>query len=236
MLELKELQVCYGSIVGLHALSLKVAEKSIVTLIGANGAGKSTTLRAISGIAHASAGSVHFLNEEITDEPAHKIVGRGISHVPEGRMIFSNLTVRENLRMGAYRRRDRQNFAKDFDYVFSIFPRLKEREKQTAGTLSGGEQQMLAIGRALMSQPRLLMLDEPSLGIAPILVKTIFEKIVEINQQLGITVLLVEQNANLALEISHYGYVLETGNVIMEDTSAALRANDKVRESYLGGA
>ncbi len=235
MLELDALQVCYGAITGLHALSIKVPEKSIVTLIGANGAGKSTTLRAISGIVKVRGGTVHFCGEDITNEPPHKIVARGISHVPEGRMIFSNLTVRENLRMGAYLRRDGEKFARDFDYVFAIFPRLKEREKQIAGTLSGGEQQMLAIGRALMSQPRLLMLDEPSLGIAPILVKTIFEKIVEINQQLGITILLVEQNANRALEISHYGYVLETGNVILENPSAELRADAKVRESYLGG-
>src|SRR5438067_418594 len=235
MLEIQNLQVSYGSIAALHGLSIKVSTGSIVTLIGANGAGKSTTLRAISGIAKTQSGSVFFEGENITNKPPHEIVSSGISHVPEGRMIFANLTVRENLQMGAYRRRDRQNFAKDFDYVFSIFPRLKEREKQTAGTLSGGEQQMLAIGRALMSQPKCLMLDEPSLGIAPILVKTIFAKIVEINRERGITILLVEQNANLALEVSSYGYVLETGSIILEDSSAALRANAKVRESYLGG-
>ena len=235
MLEIQNLQVSYGSIAALHGLSIKVPRGSIVTLIGANGAGKSTTLRAISGIAKTQSGSVFFEGENITNKPPHEIVSSGISHVPEGRMIFANLTVRENLQMGAYRRRDRQNFGKDFDYVFSIFPRLKEREKQIAGTLSGGEQQMLAIGRALMSQPKCLMLDEPSLGIAPILVKTIFEKIVEINRERGITILLVEQNANLALEVSSYGYVLETGSIILEDSSAALRANAKVRESYLGG-
>jgi len=167
--------------------------------------------------------------------PAHLIVGRGLCHVPEGRMVFANLTVMENLLLGAYRRKDKQAFPKELDYIFSIFPRLKEREKQTAGTLSGGEQQMLAIGRALMSKPRCLMLDEPSLGIAPLLVKTIFEKIVEVNKQLGITVLLVEQNANLALEVSHYGYVLETGRIILADESAKLRQDPKVRESYLGG-
>ena len=236
MLELKDIQVSYGSIAALHGISIKVEQGSIVTLIGANGAGKSTTLRAISGIARAKAGSIVFNGEDITHLPPHKIVERGLAHSPEGRMVFANLTVMENLRMGAYLRRDKAGIATDLEYVFSIFPRLKEREKQTAGTLSGGEQQMLAIGRALMSKPKCLMLDEPSLGIAPILVKTIFEKIVEINRTLGITILLVEQNANLALEVSNYGYVLETGKIILEDTSAALRANEKVRESYLGGA
>jgi branched-chain amino acid transport system ATP-binding protein len=218
-----------------HNLSITVPSKGIVTLIGANGAGKSTTLRAISGIRRAAAGSVIFEGEDITHLPPHKIVERGLSHVPEGRMIFPNLTVRENLEMGAYRRKDRKSFGKDFDYIFGMFPRLKERERQVAGTLSGGEQQMLAIGRALMSKPKCLMLDEPSLGIAPILVRTIFEKITEINRELGMTILLVEQNANLALEVSHRGYVLETGSVILEDTSDALRSNSKVRESYLGG-
>jgi branched-chain amino acid transport system ATP-binding protein len=235
MLETKNLRVGYGSITAIHNLSISVPTASVVTLIGANGAGKSTTLRAISGILRSSAGSIFFEGEEITHLPPHKIVERGLSQVPEGRMIFPNLTVRENLQMGAYRRRDRKNFGKDFDFVFSIFPRLKERERQVAGTLSGGEQQMLAIGRALMSKPKCLMLDEPSLGIAPILVRTIFEKIGEINRELGLTVLLVEQNANLALKVSQRGYVLETGNVILEDTSEALRANAKVRESYLGG-
>jgi branched-chain amino acid transport system ATP-binding protein len=235
MLEIKNLKVCYGSIVGVHDLTISVPAKGIVTLIGANGAGKSTTLRAISGILRAVSGSIHFEGEDITHLPPHKIVERGLSHVPEGRMIFPNLTVRENLEMGAYRRRDRKAFGKDFDYIFGMFPRLKERERQVAGTLSGGEQQMLAIGRALMSKPKCLMLDEPSLGIAPILVRTIFEKITEINRELGMTILLVEQNANLALEVSHRGYVLETGSVILEDASDALRSNAKVRESYLGG-
>ncbi|HEX4085503.1 MAG TPA: ABC transporter ATP-binding protein [Chthoniobacteraceae bacterium] len=235
MLETKNLKVCYGSIVGVRNLSISVPSKGIVTLIGANGAGKSTTLRAISGIRRAASGSVLFEGEDITHLPPHKIVERGLSHVPEGRMIFPNLTVRENLDMGAYRRKDRKSFGKDFDYIYTMFPRLKERERQVAGTLSGGEQQMLAIGRALMSKPKCLMLDEPSLGIAPILVRTIFEKITEINRELGVTILLVEQNANLALEVSHRGYVLETGSVILEDTSEALRSNSKVRESYLGG-
>ena len=235
MLEIKNLQVGYGAITALHDISLKVDSGSIVTLIGANGAGKTTTLRAISGIVKSKAGTITFEGEDITHLPPHKIVARGLAQSPEGRMVFPNLTVLENLRMGAYLRNDKPGIAIDMSYVFNTFPRLKEREKQTAGTLSGGEQQMLAIGRALMSKPKCLMLDEPSLGIAPILVKTIFEKIVEINKTLGITILLVEQNANLALEISHYGYVLETGQIILEDNSTALRSNAKVRECYLGG-
>lgn len=235
MLELKNLQVGYGSITALHGISLEVAKGDIVTLIGANGAGKSTTLRAISGMLKTRAGSIHYNGQEITNLPAHRIVARGLSHVPEGRMVFSNLTVLENLKMGAYRLKKNTRWKQDLDYVFSIFPRLKEREKQGAGTLSGGEQQMLAIGRALTGAPECLMLDEPSLGIAPILVKTIFQKIVEINRTLGMTILLVEQNANLALEISNYGYVLETGNIILKDQSAALRQNPQVREAYLGG-
>ena len=235
MLETKNLKVAYGSINAVRDLSIRVPKGGIVTLIGANGAGKSTTLRAISGILRSAGGSIHFDGEDITHLPPHKIVERGLSHVPEGRMIFPNLTVRENLEMGAYRRRDRKAFGKDFDYIFSIFPRLKERERQVAGTLSGGEQQMLAIGRALMSKPKCLMLDEPSLGIAPLLVKTIFSKIAEINKQLSLTVLLVEQNANLALEISDYGYVLETGRIIIEAPSCDLRRNEKVRSAYLGG-
>jgi len=235
MLQTKNLKVSYGSITALHDLSISVPTGGIVTLIGANGAGKSTTLRAISGIVRTAGGSIHFDGEDITRLPPHKIVERGLYHVPEGRMIFPNLTVRENMQMGAWRRHDRKAFAKDFEYIYSIFPRLKERERQVAGTLSGGEQQMLAIGRALMGKPKCLMLDEPSLGIAPILVRTIFEKIGEINRELGLTVLLVEQNANLALKVSQRGYVLETGNVIIEDSSEALRANARVRESYLGG-
>jgi branched-chain amino acid transport system ATP-binding protein len=235
MLEVKDLEVAYGSITALHGISLKVEKGKIVTLIGSNGAGKSTTLRAISGLRRVRRGKIFFEGYEITNRPPHRIVGQGLTQVPEGRMIFPNLTVLENLKMGAFRQKDKQEFRKDSEYVFQIFPRLKEREKQVAGTLSGGEQQMLAIGRALMSKPRYLMLDEPSLGIAPILVKTIFSKISEINQQLGITILLVEQNANLALEISDYGYVLETGRIILQDESAKLRANTLVREAYLGG-
>ena len=235
MLEVKDLQVSYGSISALQGISLKVGQGSIVTLVGANGAGKTTTLRTISGIVKARSGSITLDGVEISKLPPHQIVARGLAQSPEGRMVFANLTVMENLRMGAYLRKDKPGIAKDLEYVFGIFPRLKERAKQTAGTLSGGEQQMLAIARALMSKPKLLMLDEPSLGIAPLLVRTIFQKIVEINKELGLTILLVEQNANLALEVSHYGYVLETGRIILEDTSTALRANEEVRAAYLGG-
>jgi branched-chain amino acid transport system ATP-binding protein len=235
VLELKDLSVSYGSITALHDVSLRVGQGDIVTLIGANGAGKSTTLRAISGLLKTQSGTIKYEDEEITNERPHRIVARGISHVPEGRMVFANLTVHENLLMGGYLRKDRKQFAADFDFIFGMFPRLKERLKQVAGTLSGGEQQMLAIGRALMSKPRCLMLDEPSLGIAPILVKTIFQKIVEINKSLGITILLVEQNANLALEVSSYGYVLETGRIILHDQSSALRVNERVKSAYLGG-
>lgn len=235
MLEIEKLEVNYGSIKALHGISLKVPEKSIVTLIGANGAGKSTTLRAISGLIKTGGGTVRYAGEDITNKPAHEIVARGLCHVPEGRMVFANLTVMENLHMGAYLRSDKAGIAQDADYAFTIFPRLKERIGQLAGTLSGGEQQMLAIARALMSKPRCLMLDEPSLGIAPILVRAIFDQIVAINKERGLTILLVEQNANLALGISHYGYVLETGLVLFEDNAAALRVNPQVREAYLGG-
>ncbi len=235
MLEISNLEVCYGTIKALHGVSLQVPEKSIVTLIGANGAGKSTTLRAISGLIKTRAGSVRYAGEDITNLPAHQVVAKGLCHVPEGRMVFANLTVEENLRMGAYLRHDKVGIAEDLDFCFHIFPRLKERIAQPAGTMSGGEQQMLAIARALMSKPRCLMLDEPSLGIAPILVRAIFDQIVAINKERGITVLLVEQNANLALAISQHGYVLETGKVLLQDTSEALRKNPQVREAYLGG-
>jgi branched-chain amino acid transport system ATP-binding protein len=234
MLELQNLAVSYGTITALHDVSLRVEQGNIVTLIGANGAGKSTTLRTISGLLRPHTGSVRFEGTDIAGLAPHRIVELGISHVPEGRMVFANLTVLENLKMGAYRFKTNPRWTRDLDYVFNVFPRLKERERQAAGTLSGGEQQMLAIGRALTGQPRFLMLDEPSLGIAPMLTKTIFEKIVEINRTLGITVLLVEQNANLALEVSRYGYVLETGRVILQDDCVALRANEQVRHAYLG--
>ena len=235
MLEIRNLEVSYGSISALQGISAKVESGGIVTLVGANGAGKTTTLRTISGVVRARSGTITFNGEDITNMMPHKIVARGIAQCPEGRMVFANLTVMENLRMGAYLRRDKAGIAKDLEYIFGIFPRLREREKQTAGTLSGGEQQMLTIGRALMSKPKCLMLDEPSLGIAPILVQTIFDKIVEINRTLGLTILLVEQNANLALEISHYGYVLETGRVLLHDRSAALRENEEIKDAYLGG-
>ncbi|MGA2751726.1 MAG: ABC transporter ATP-binding protein [Verrucomicrobiota bacterium] len=235
MLEVKNLTVNYGAIRALRGISLQVGQGEIVTLIGANGAGKTTTLRAISGLLRSQEGEILYQGRDIARLPAHQIVQLGLSQVPEGRMVFANLTVLENLMMGAFLQRDRRLIEGEMDYVFGIFPRLKERLRQIAGTLSGGEQQMLAIGRALMSRPNFLMLDEPSLGIAPILVKTIFEKIVEINRQRGLTILLVEQNANLALDISRHGCVLETGQIILRDTSAALRANPKVRAAYLGG-
>ncbi|RYD72983.1 MAG: ABC transporter ATP-binding protein [Verrucomicrobiaceae bacterium] len=234
MLEVTDLHVSYGAIKALHGVSLKVEKGSIVTLIGANGAGKSTTLRALSGLVKPAAGSIRYDGHEISRLPANKVVAEGLCHVPEGRMIFSNLTVAENLKMGAYLQRDRKWIAEQTDYVFGLFPRLKEREFQAAGTLSGGEQQMLAIGRALLSKPKFLMLDEPSLGIAPLLVKTIFERIVEINREQGLTILLVEQNANLALDVSSYGYVLETGKILLEGPSADLKANPQVQEAYLG--
>jgi branched-chain amino acid transport system ATP-binding protein len=235
MLELRNLTVSYGAITALHGISLSVPPGRIVTLIGANGAGKTTTLKAISGLLRARSGEILYDGKNIAGLPTHQIVKLGISHVPEGRMIFANLTVMENLQMGAYLQKDRQVIHRELDYVFATFPRLQERQQQIAGTLSGGEQQMLAIGRALMSKPKFLMLDEPSLGLAPLLVKTIFEKIVEINRQQGITILLVEQNANLALEVSHFGYVLETGKITLQGDSAALRQNPQVRSAYLGG-
>jgi branched-chain amino acid transport system ATP-binding protein len=235
MLQVTDLSVSYGAIAALSGISFKVDQGAIVTLIGGNGAGKTTSLRAISGLLCARSGAIKFMGEDISALPAHQIVARGLCHVPEGRMIFSNLTVEENLAMGAYLQNDRARNARNREYVFSIFPRLKERLWQTAGTLSGGEQQMLAIGRALMGNPKFLMLDEPSLGIAPRLISTIFEKIVEINQNHGIAILLVEQNARLALEVSSYGYVLETGRIVLEGPSKDLRANPRLKATYLGG-
>ncbi len=235
MLEIKNLEVSYGAINALHGISLSVKAGSIVTLIGANGAGKTTALKTISGLLKPKAGEILYDGKNISGLPPHQIVQLGLSHVPEGRMIFANLSVRENLQMGAYLQRDKAAIRRELEFVFATFPRLKEREQQVAGTLSGGEQQMLAIGRALMGKPKLLLLDEPSLGLAPLLVKTIFEKIVEINRQQGLTILLVEQNANLALEISHFGYVLETGRVVVQGDSASLRQNPQVKSAYLGG-
>jgi len=235
MLELRDLTVNYGAIRALHGVTLDVPVGSIVTLIGSNGAGKSTTLRAASGLVKPQSGSIRYDGERIDGLAPHRIVGRGLAHVPEGRMVFANLTVLENLMMGAYLQRDAAVIARELEFVFHTFPRLKERDRQVAGTLSGGEQQMLAIGRALMGRPKFLMMDEPSLGIAPLLVKAIFEKIVQINRDHGITILLVEQNANLALEISQFGYVFETGRIILQDACAALRQDPKVRSAYLGG-
>lgn len=234
MLQIEKLHVHYGAIHAIKGISLSIAKGKIVTMLGANGAGKTTTLRTISGLVKASGGTIRFEDADVTNKPPHEIVILGVGHAPEGRMIFANLTVKENLEMGAYLRRDRVEIQKDLDFVFSIFPRLKERIKQPGGTLSGGEQQMLAIGRALMTRPRLLLLDEPSLGIAPILVKTIFERIVEINRELGMTILLVEQNAHLALQIAHYAYVIETGQLAIEGKASDIAKNEEVRKAYLG--
>ena len=232
LLEVIDMHAHYGSIEALRGVSLTVEEGEVVTLIGSNGAGKSTTLRSISGLTPASAGSITFAGEEITRVPAHEVVQRGIALSPEGRHCFARMTVRENLDLGAYRRRGTE-IADDMERVFELFPRLKERENQKAGTMSGGEQQMLAIGRALMARPRLLLLDEPSMGIAPILVQRIYETIGEINRG-GVAILLVEQNANYALDISSRGYVLETGRVVLANESAKLRTDPEVMRAYLG--
>jgi branched-chain amino acid transport system ATP-binding protein len=223
----------YGNIHALRGVSLTVEEGEVVTLIGSNGAGKTTTLRSINGVLPPRQGKVVFDGEEIQGVPAHGMVKKGIAQSPEGRKIFSRMTVRENLEMGAYHRNDRDGIRQDMDRVFELFPRLQERIKQEAGTMSGGEQQMLAIGRALMSSPKLLLLDEPSMGLAPVLVERIFDIIKEINQQ-GTTILLVEQNANVALEIATRGYVLETGSIVNAAPAEKLRQDPKVREAYLG--
>ena len=233
-LSVENLDVYYGAVHALKGVSLHVEAGEIVTLIGANGAGKTTLLRTISGIVPARSGAVSFEGRVITKLPPHEIVGLGVSQSPEGRMVFANLSVEDNLELGAYRRRDRDGIKKDREQVFHLFPRMLERRRQLSGTLSGGEQQMLAMGRALMSRPKVLLLDEPSLGIAPLLVRDIFKTIVEINRA-GTTVLLVEQNAHMALGIAQRGYVLETGRVVLEDTAAKLAANDEVRAAYLGG-
>lgn len=233
MLEVKDLEVFYGSIKALHSISFKVNEGEIVTLIGANGAGKSTTLRTISGLVRPRRGKILFRGTDISRVPAHTIVRMGVAHVPEGRKIFPNLTVLENLQMGAYTRSNKQEIEESLERVFKSFPRLKERIKQLAGTLSGGEQQMLAMGRSLMSKPSLLLLDEPSMGLSPILVEEIFEIIKNINRE-GTTILLVEQNAFMALQIAHRAYVLETGRLVLEGTAKEIRDNPKVRTAYLG--
>jgi branched-chain amino acid transport system ATP-binding protein len=232
-LELDDVQTYYGNIRALKGISIRVEEGECVTLIGSNGAGKSTTLRSISGLTPPRSGSIKLAGEEISHLPAQEIVRLGICQSPEGRKCFQRMTVRENLELGAFLRRDSGGIRSDLEHVFELFPRLKERETQKAGTMSGGEQQMLAIGRALMGDPKLLLLDEPSMGIAPILVERIYETIAEINKQ-GMTILLVEQNANFALDVSKRGYVLETGRVALSDASASLRENPEVQKAYLG--
>jgi branched-chain amino acid transport system ATP-binding protein len=232
LLEVEEIHTYYGAIEALKGVSLTVEEGEVVTLIGSNGAGKSTTLRSISGLTPASSGRILFAGQEITRTPAHEVVSTGIALSPEGRHCFPRMTVRENLDLGAHHRRD-SGIAEDLERVYELFPRLQEREKQKAGTMSGGEQQMLAIGRALMARPRLLMLDEPSMGIAPILVQRIYETIAQINRN-GVTILLVEQNANYALDVSKRGYVLETGRVVLANDSGHLRNDPEVQRAYLG--
>ncbi|HIT70017.1 MAG TPA: ABC transporter ATP-binding protein [Candidatus Aphodomonas merdavium] len=233
MLEVKNLVVSYGGIEALKGISFSVDEGQIVTLIGANGAGKSTTLRAISGIVPIKAGSISYDGREITSMDTQKIVEAGIAMVPEGRRVFANLTVLENLKIGAYLRKDNAQIQKDIDHIYKLFPRLQERSWQLAGTLSGGEQQMLAVGRALMTKPRLMMMDEPSLGLAPLVVRDIFSIIRRLSEE-GITILLIEQNANAALHAAHYGYVLETGQITLSGTGEELLASKRVQEAYLG--
>jgi branched-chain amino acid transport system ATP-binding protein len=233
LLRVEDVHTYYGSIEALKGISLEVHEGEIVTLIGANGAGKSTTLRSINGLNHPRRGSIHFRGRDITRDPPHDIVRRGISQSPEGRKLFPRMSVLENLEMGAFQRSDRSELRGDLERVYSLFPRLAERKQQRAGTLSGGEQQMVAIGRALMARPGLLLLDEPSMGLAPIFVERVFETIVEINKQ-GTTILLVEQNAMMALDVANRGYVLETGKVALADDAKALRRNEQVRKTYLG--
>jgi branched-chain amino acid transport system ATP-binding protein len=233
ILEVEELHVSYGAITALRGITLRVGKGEVVALIGANGAGKTTTLRAVSGMLRPKSGRIRLEGQEVQGLKAHLLVPRGMAHAPEGRAIFLNLTVDENLDLGAYLRRDRAQVAEDREYVFGLFPRLRERQRQVGGTLSGGEQQMLAISRALMSRPRLLLLDEPSLGLAPQVVETIFRILREVNAR-GVSILLVEQNAHLALSLAHHGYVLETGEVVMEGAGRTLLASPEVRRAYLG--
>ncbi len=233
VLEVEDIHTFYGSIEALKGVSLEVGEGEIVTLIGANGAGKSTTLRSINGLNPPRQGKIKFQGEDITETPAHEIVKKGISQSPEGRRVFSRMSVLENLQMGAYQRQNKAEIREDLERVYSLFPRLQERKGQKAGTLSGGEQQMVAIGRALMARPKLLLLDEPSMGLAPIFVDKIFEIVKEINEQ-GTPILLVEQNALLALDVARRGYVLETGHVALADSAKSLRENEQVRKTYLG--
>ncbi|HEX3018630.1 MAG TPA: ABC transporter ATP-binding protein [Caproicibacter sp.] len=234
MLKISNLNVFYGGIHALKDINIEVNEGEIVTLIGANGAGKTSTLRAISGLVPLASGTIEFEGKELDKVQAHKIPYMGISHVPEGRRIFANMSVLENLQLGAYCRKDKTNFAKDCETVFEKFPRLKERVKQRAGTLSGGEQQMLAMGRALMSRPKILLMDEPSMGLAPIIVEEIFSIIQDINKS-GTTILLVEQNANMALSIANRAYVIETGSITLEGKASELLTDESVKKAYLGG-
>jgi len=234
LLRAQEVHSYYGNIHALQGINLEVFEGEIVTLLGANGAGKTTTLRTISGLMHPRSGTITYDGGDITTVPAHRLVRRGVGHAPEGRRIFSRMTVLENLQMGAYTRGNKDELGADFERVFALFPRLRERTSQAGGTLSGGEQQMLAIGRALMTHPKLLLLDEPSMGLAPILVEQIFQVIRDIHAQ-GTTVLVVEQNALMALGIAHRGYILQTGRIVLEDTAANLRQNPEVQKAYLGG-
>jgi branched-chain amino acid transport system ATP-binding protein len=233
MLEIQDLHVYYGGIHALHGISLRVPDGQIVALLGANGAGKSTTLRTISGIVRPTEGDVLLDGKSLIGLRSFEVLRRGVAMVPEGRRVFTNLTVSENLRLGAYARQDSQEVQHDVEEVFALFPRLKEREKQSAGTLSGGEQQMLALGRALMSKPRVLMIDEPSLGLAPILAQGVFQKLKELNE-VGQTILLIEQNARAALSIADYAYILETGSIVLEGPAKELSEQDEVRKSYLG--
>lgn len=233
LLEVNDIHAYYGKIHALKGVSLTVEKGEIVSLIGGNGAGKTTTLRTISGLLNPQQGTVIFDGEDIGQQPAHELVPKGVAMVPEGRGIFSKLSVQENLEMGAFHRSDKAGIARDLERGFALFPRLAERRKQVAGTMSGGEQQMLAMARSLMSDPRLLLLDEPSMGLAPVLVETIFETVVEINQQ-GMTVLLVEQNAHMALQIAHRGYVLQTGEIVLSASAAELSKDPTVQKAYLG--
>jgi branched-chain amino acid transport system ATP-binding protein len=235
LLEIKDLHVYYGGIHALRGISLRVPEKSIVTLVGSNGAGKSTTLRSICSLVRPKSGKIIFLGQDITGAPVNEVVKSGVAMVPEGRKVFVNLTVWENLRIGAYNRTNIREVKEDIAWVCSVFPRLEERQKQLAGTLSGGEQQMLALGRALMARPKLIMMDEPSLGLAPILIAEVFHIIEDIHKQ-GTTILLVEQNAMAALEVADYGYVLETGKIAMEGKGSELLTNERIKEAYLGQA
>ena len=233
MLKIKDLHVSYGGIRALRGVDLEVPDGKIVTLIGANGAGKSTLLRTISGLVKADSGSITYDGVELLGKPINKVLEQGIAQVPEGRRVFADMTVLENLKIGAYLRKDKDEIEKDIQWVYSLFPRLQERHWQLAGTLSGGEQQMLAVGRALMSRPKVLMMDEPSLGLAPLVVQGIFDIIRTVNEQ-GVTVLLIEQNANMALKIADYAYVLETGNITKSGTGAELLADESIKEAYLG--